>query len=323
MMYEPNYFILVFFLLGIVWEDHYRLRVDSHFNLHLFEMSKVSSSTLKTSKYFVGAHTSILGGMFKAAEEAHQNGAKGFALFIGNQRSWKKKSLETSEIEQFKSTCQKLNFDPKFILPHGSYLINLANPDEEKRMKSLEKFIYELQECENLGLNLYNFHPGSCLGSDIKSSIKLVSDSINLAHQKTRQIITVIENTAGQGNTLGYSLEQLKDILMGVKDQSRVGICLDTCHLFAAGYDLRTKSKYEQFFQTFEKMIGFQYLKAFHLNDSKGELNSNLDRHENIGKGQIGMECFRLIMNDPRLQNIPVPIFNSFRIFSVDFVVNS
>lgn len=169
---------------------------------------------------------------------------------------------------------------------------------------------------------MYNFHPGSSLGStDIKSSLKLVSESINLAHKQTKQIITVLENTAGQGSTVGNTLEHLRDIIEGVEDKNRVGICLDTCHLFAAGYDLRTKKKFDQFFDSFDKIVGLSYLKAFHINDSKSELNSRLDRHENIGKGFIGLECFRLLMNDSRFHNIPVFFFKKNEILSQTFLI--
>lgn len=258
----------------------------------------------------VGGHVSIQKSFIGAVEEAIQIGAKSFALFTGSQRSWTRKPITNEAAADFIKACKENDFPPHRILPHGSYLINLGSIDQEKLQKSKQGFIDELQRCEQLGLVLYNFHPGACVGcdsdSDVEKSLISVANCINEAHAKTKSIITVLENTAGQGSSLGHNFEQLRKVIDHIKDKNRVGVCLDTCHMFAAGYDLRTKESCTKVFQEFDDIIGFKYLKGMHLNDSKKELNCRVDRHENIGKGMIGLECFRTIMNDSRFDDIPL-----------------
>ncbi|CAG8502349.1 8010_t:CDS:2, partial [Acaulospora morrowiae] len=233
--------------------------------------------------------------------------ANAFAIFLRNQRRWEAAPLDPKVVNKFREGCAKHNYSPNCILPHGSYLINLGNPDKEKREKSYEAFLEDLKRCEMLGIKLYNFHPGSSVGKcTIDQSIRHIADCINKAHKETKSVVCVIENMAGSGNVVGSKFEELAEIISRVEDKSRVGICIDTCHAFAAGYDLRTSKKYEETMSEFSRKIGFQYLRGIHLNDSLTDLGSNRDRHANIGKGFLGLEPFRLIMNDSRLDGIPL-----------------
>ena len=269
---------------------------------------------------YIGDHVSISKGIENAPLNAHQIGAKAFAIFTKNQRQWKSNPLTKKSIELFNSRCEEFGFKKEYILPHDSYLINLGSPDEEKLQKSISSFIDELNRCDELGLYKLNFHPGSHLRKiskkdknyDLKlkyaqeECLSVIVKSINTALDKSKNVVAVIENTAGQGSNLGYKFEHLSYIIDGVKDKDRIGVCIDTCHLFASGYDIRDKQSYEKTMQEFDRVVGFRYLKGMHLNDSKGELNSRLDRHESIGKGKIGLDGFRLLMNDKRLDNIPL-----------------
>jgi len=256
---------------------------------------------------FVGAHVSIAGGIFNAPLNAKKIGAKAFALFTKNQRQWKAKPLSKEDVKKFKENLQKVSILPKHVLPHDSYLINLGHPEEDKRRKSIEAFIDETERCYQLGLKYLNFHPGSHLRKvSEKECLRIIADSINEIHERTKDVILVLENTAGQGSNVGYRFEHLAEIIEMVKDKSRIGVCLDTCHMFAAGYDIRTEPAYLKTMEEFEKVIGFKYLKGMHLNDAKSTLGSRVDRHQSIGKGNIGLEAFRLIMNDPRLDDIPL-----------------
>lgn len=255
----------------------------------------------------VGAHVSIAGGVENAPLNAKNIGAKAFAMFTKNQRQWNAKSLEKNSIELFKKRCEEFGYSSKHILPHDSYLINLGHPEAEKLEKSREAFLDELQRCEELGLELLNFHPGSHLGEvSEEECLKTIAESINIALDKTKGVMAVIENTAGQGTNLGYKFEHLAYIIDRVEDKNRVGVCLDTCHTFTAGYDMRTEEAYEKTMTEFEKIVGFKYLKGMHINDSKPDLGRRLDRHESIGKGKIGLEAFGFIMNDNRLEEIPL-----------------
>jgi len=255
----------------------------------------------------VGAHVSASGGVENAPLNAGKIGAEAFALFTKNQRRWEAKDLTAKSIKAFKENCATSGIAAEYILPHDSYLINLGHPEQEALEKSRVAFVDEIQRCEQLGLKLLNFHPGSHLKKiEIDSCLDRIAESINLALDQTTGITAVIENTAGQGSNLGYRFEQLAHIIDAVEDKSRVGVCLDTCHTFTAGYDLRTIEACEKTFGDFEKIVGFQYLKAMHLNDSKPELGSRVDRHQCIGKGKIGLEGFRYIMNDPRFEEIPL-----------------
>ena len=256
---------------------------------------------------FIGAHVSISGGVFNAPLNAEEIGAKAFALFTKNQRQWSAKPLTEEAITKFKENLKKVGISPEHILPHDSYLINLGNPEEEKRRKSIEVFIDEVNRCYQLGLKYLNFHPGSHLRKvSEKECLKIIADSINEVLERTKEVILVLENTAGQGSNVGYRFEHLAEIIDMVKDKSRIGVCLDTCHMFAAGYDIRTEKSYEKTMKEFDEVVGFKYLKGMHLNDAKSQLGSRVDRHHSIGKGNIGLDAFRFIMNDERLNNIPL-----------------
>jgi len=256
---------------------------------------------------YVGAHVSASGGVENAPINAHEIGAKAFALFTKNQRQWFASPLTKESIQKFKENCSKYGFDPWIILPHDSYLINLGNPAKEALEQSRKSFLDEMKRCELLGLKMLNFHPGSHLKQmSEEDCLKLIAESINFTLEKTSGVTAVIENTAGQGSNLGYRFEHLKAILDLVEDKSRVGVCLDTCHTFTSGYDLKSESGYTATMNEFEKVVGFSYLRALHLNDSKKEFASRVDRHESLGKGFIGEDLFKRIMNDPRFDNIPL-----------------
>lgn len=253
----------------------------------------------------IGAHVSASGGVELAPANAHAIGADAFALFTKNQRQWVSKPLTTESIELFKKNCADFGFEPEYILPHDSYLINLGHPEEEGLTKSRNAFLDEMQRCEQLGLKLLNFHPGSHLNKISKEEcLDRIAESINLALEKTSGVTAVIENTAGQGSNLGNEFWQLKYIIDRVEDKSRVGVCLDTCHTFTAGYDFL--SDYDRVFEQFDKEVGFEYLRGMHLNDSKKALGSRVDRHDSIGKGLIGNAFFEKLMKDPRFDNMPL-----------------
>ena len=256
---------------------------------------------------FVGAHVSAAGGVDQAVLRAHEIKATAFALFTKNQRQWKAAPLSTEVIDKFKKNCELYGYGPSQILPHDSYLINLGHPEEEALEKSRDAFLDEIQRCEQLGIELLNFHPGSHLNKiDVDKCLHKIAQSINITLEKTKNVTAVIENTAGQGTNLGYRFEHLAAIIDGVEDKSRVGVCIDTCHTFAAGYDLRTHEECEKTFAEFEKIVGFQYLKAMHLNDAKSELASRVDRHHSLGEGNIGKVPFSYIMQDKRFDGIPL-----------------
>ncbi len=256
---------------------------------------------------YIGAHVSAAGGVDQAPIRAHEIGANAFALFTKNQRQWVAKPLDPDVIQRFKHNCEKYGFSSKHILPHDSYLINLGAPDEEKLQKSRAAFIDEFERCFQLGLTLLNFHPGSHLKQiPEQECLARIAESINLAHQSVPDVIAVIENTAGQGTNLGWRFEHLAEIIDQVEDKQRVGVCLDTCHTFAAGYDLRTEQSCEEVFAEFDRVVGMHYLRAMHVNDSKGGVGSRIDRHHSLGEGEIGWACFEYIAKDPRFDNIPL-----------------
>ena len=259
------------------------------------------------SNKFVGAHVSASGGVFNAPLNAMKLEAKAFALFTKNQRQWAAKDLDTKTIDAFKENLSKSGILPKHILPHDSYLINLGHPETEGRKKSISAFLDEVNRCELLGLDRLNFHPGSHLKKiDEDECLNKIADAMNITLEKTKNVSLVIENTAGQGSNLGYKFEHLAHIIDKIEDKSRVGICIDTCHLFTSGYDIRTKEAYDKTWNEFEKIVGFKYLMGMHINDSKPPLGSKKDRHESIGKGEIGLEAFDFIMNDSRMDDIPL-----------------
>ncbi len=256
---------------------------------------------------FVGAHVSSAGGVENAVLNANKIGAKGFALFTKNQRQWFAKPLEEKHINKFKEYCEEFGYTSDMILPHDSYLINLGHPEIEKREKSLDSFVDELKRCEILGLKYLNFHPGSHLKKiSEEECLNNIATSMNSAIKETESCQLVMECTAGQGSNLGFKFEQLAYIISKVEDKSRVGVCLDTAHMFAAGYDIRTKETYEETMKNFEEIIGFEYLKGMHINDSKAKFNSHVDRHNSLGKGEIGIDAFKFIMRDERIDNIPL-----------------
>lgn len=254
---------------------------------------------------YIGAHVSAAGGVENAPKNAHEIGATAFALFTKNQRQWVSKPLTEENIEQFKKNCKKFGLSKDYILPHNSYLINLGHPRDEQLNKSRNAFLDEMQRCEQLGLKLLNFHPGSHLKKiDIDDSLDRIAESINIALDQTEGVTAVIENTAGQGTNLGHEFWHLSHIIDKIEDKSRIGVCLDTCHTFTAGYDL--VDDYDKVFEDFEKEVGFEYLKGIHLNDSKRELGSKVDRHDSIGKGLMGEEFFIKMMKDDRFNNMPI-----------------
>ena len=271
---------------------------------------------------FVGAHVSASGGVDNAPLNAMAIGAKAFALFTKNQRQWVAKPLETKTIDTFHKNLEASGILPKHVLPHDSYLINLGHPEIEKLEKSRDAFIDEIDRCRILGLDRLNFHPGSHLVKIPKKDpeymdklmqaelgcLDVIAESMNRAIDATKDsnVKLVIENTAGQGSNLGYKFEHLGYIIDKIEDKSRVGVCLDTCHTFTGGYDLRTREAYDKTMNTFGRIVGFKYLMGMHINDSKPPLGSHVDRHHSLGQGEIGWDAFKFIMNDPHMDDIPL-----------------
>ncbi|WP_428026189.1 deoxyribonuclease IV [Arcobacter sp.] len=256
---------------------------------------------------YVGAHVSASGGVYNAPINATAIGAKAFALFTKNQRQWTAKELDTKTIDKWFEELEKSGIQTKHILPHDSYLINLGHPDNEARQKSLDSFIHELQRCEILKLDRLNFHPGSHLRKiSEEECLDNIALSMNKAIDATNDVKLVIENTAGQGSNLGYKFEHLAYIIDKIEDKSRVGVCIDTCHMFTAGYDIRTREAYDKTWKEFDEVVGRQYLMGMHINDSKPDLGSRVDRHDSLGVGKIGWDAFGFIMNDERMDDIPL-----------------
>jgi len=256
---------------------------------------------------YIGAHVSAAGGVFNAPKNAHALNATAFALFTKNQRRWEAKPLDSETIRKFKAACLRYQFQPHQILPHDSYLINLGHPETAPLQKSRHAFLDELQRCQQLGLTLLNFHPGSHLNKMGEHDCLLrIAESINWALQNSEGVKAVIENTAGQGTNLGYRFEHLATIIEHIDDKRRVGTCIDTCHTFVAGYDLSSMEACEATFQAFSDIVGFDYLSAMHINDSKVPLSSRVDRHAPLGAGEIGWDCFQYIMQDARFDDIPL-----------------
>ncbi|GBE58966.1 apurinic apyrimidinic endonuclease [Babesia ovata] len=261
----------------------------------------------KKSGLYIGAHVSTAGGPDFAVLNAYNTCGQAFALFLKNQRRWDSPPLSDKSVQKFAENIKKCNYDVRYVLPHGSYLINIANPDAEKRKKSYEHFVDDIQRCEKLGITLYNFHPGSTVGMCDKSEgIRNIANCINMAMKETKSAKIVLENAAGQKNVIGSTFEDLRDIINLVENKERIAVCLDTCHLFAAGYDIRTKAKFEEVMKSFDKIVGLNYLVAVHLNDCKSDLGSGLDRHENIGIGKLTRETFEFIANSGYFRNMPI-----------------
>lgn len=256
---------------------------------------------------YIGAHVSVSGGLENGPKNGAAISATAIAIFTKNQRQWSAPPLTEADIQKFKDACAEANLTPTQILPHDSYLINLGHPEAEGLEKSRAAFILEMQRCEALGLDRLNFHPGSHLKKiSIEESLDRVAESINIALAESNGVTAVIENTAGQGSNLGFSFYHLARIIAGVEDKSRVGVCLDTCHTFAAGYDLRTIEALDATFAEFDEVVGFDYLRGMHLNDALKPLASRVDRHAPLGDGHIGITCFEYIMRDKRFDNIPL-----------------
>lgn len=256
---------------------------------------------------YIGAHVSASGGVEQAVTRAVEIGANAFALFTKNQRQWRAAPLSSETIDNFRAACEQHHFKPGQILPHDSYLINLGHPVDEALEKSRDAFIDEMARCQQLGLSLLNFHPGSHLRQiSEEACLARIAESINIALAKTEGVTAVIENTAGQGSNLGFRFEHLAAIIDGVEDKTRVGVCIDTCHAFAAGYDLRTEEDCENTFAEFDRIVGFQYLRGMHLNDAKSAFASRVDRHNSLGEGNIGHTPFSWLMRDARFDGIPL-----------------
>lgn len=256
---------------------------------------------------YIGAHVSVEGGVSSAPLRAKEIGAKAFALFTGSSSRWASKAIPEKEVVSFKENCSLYGFTPEIILPHDNFLINLGSPDSAKLAMSRKSFLEEMQRCELLGLTLLNFHPGSHLNSiSEEECLDRIAESINITLEKTNGVTAVLENVAGQGSNMGHQFSQLAHIIDKVEDKSRIGVCIDTCHAYSAGYDLATEEGYEKTWKEFDGIIGFSYLKGMHLNDDKRELGSRIDRHESIGKGTLGPEFFIRLVNDPRFDNIPL-----------------
>ena len=256
---------------------------------------------------YIGAHVSASGGVSNAILNAEAIGANAFALFTRNQRSWVSKPLGQEEIHGFRQLLTERGFEPQYVLPHDSYLINLGSPDEETLQKSRAAFLDEMRRAQQLGLTMLNFHPGSHLNKiSEEECLDQIAREVNAALTQTEGVIAVIENTAGQGTNLGWKFEHIARIIEGIDDKSRVGVCIDTCHTLAAGYDLSNEMGYQFCFDDFESIIGMKYLRAIHLNDSKKDAGSHVDRHETLGNGYLGQDFFVRFMHDSRFDNIPI-----------------
>lgn len=256
---------------------------------------------------YIGAHVSASGGVENAPQNAHLIGATAFALFTKNQRQWFSSPLTASSIEKFKAYCTEYGYTAKQILPHDSYLINLGSPDGEVLEKSRNSLLDEVHRCEQLGLDRLNFHPGSHLKKiSEEKCLDTIATSINWILERSEGVTAVLENTAGQGSNLGYKFEQLRYIIDRIDDKSRVGVCIDTQHAFASGYDLVTEEGFENTWKHFDEVIGFNYLKGMHINDSLKAKASRVDRHASIGEGLIGTKCFERIVKSPWFEEIPL-----------------
>ena len=256
---------------------------------------------------YVGAHVSVQGGVSAAPLNANSIGAKSFALFTGSSSRWHSKSITEKEAQAFKERCAAYGYPAHLILPHDNFLINLGSPDPEKLDKSRKSFLDEMKRCAQLGLTMLNFHPGSHLNVIPEDDcLDRIAESINLALEQTDGVTAVIENTAGQGSNLGHRFEQIARIIDGVEDKGCVGVCIDTCHSYSAGYDLSSQEGYDLTWREFDSVIGRGYLRGIHLNDDKRELGSRIDRHASLRTGTLGEEFFRRFMNDPRFDDMPI-----------------
>lgn len=256
---------------------------------------------------YIGAHVGVSGGVAGTPATAASIGAKAFALFTGSSNRWVSKAISEEAAEEFKANCRLYGFTPGVILPHDNFLINLGSPDAKKLKLSRKSFLDEMKRCEQLGLEMLNFHPGSHVnGHSEESCLDLIAESINLTLEQTSGVTAVLESTAGQGSNMGYLFEHLAHIIGKIEDKSRIGVCIDTCHTYSAGYDLATEEGYLATWNAFDEIIGRDYLRALHLNDDKRELGSRVDRHAPIGEGTLGREFFIRLVNDPRFDDMPL-----------------
>ena len=255
----------------------------------------------------IGAHVSASGGVFNAPLNAAKIGADAFAMFVKNQRRWDAPPLSAEETIAFKDALKQSGIGAEHVLVHDSYLINLGHPREAEREKSLNAFVDEIRRCEALGLKLLNFHPGSYLNEiSAQECLDNIAESLNFAIANTSGVKLVLENTAGQGSNLGYDFAQLAYVIDKISNKDRISVCIDTCHAFAAGYDLRSPQAYERTMSEFDRAIGYKFLSGMHLNDTKNELGVRKDRHESLGRGFLGFAAFENIMNDPNIDEIPL-----------------
>lgn len=256
---------------------------------------------------YIGTHVSSSGGIFNAPLNASEIGANAYACFTKSQRQWIARPLTQTDINLHTANHAMTKIDKSKVLVHDSYLINLCNNDTEKNTQSLNAFIEEMRRVKELGLELLNFHPGAHLNQYSEAdACKKVAENLNCALFKCKKVYPVIETTAGQGTNIGYRFEHLASIIDLIEHKERVKVCIDTCHIFAAGYDIRTKESYEKTMAEFDSIIGFDKLAGMHLNDSKKGLNSRVDRHESLGQGEIGIDAFKFIINDKRIKDIPL-----------------
>lgn len=256
---------------------------------------------------YIGAHVSVAGGVANAPVEAHAIGAKAFALFTGSSSRWVSKDISDEEADKFRQNCALYGYTPDIILPHDNFLINLGSPDSKKLNLSRKSFLDEMKRCEKLGLKLLNFHPGSHVNEiSEEECLDKIAESVNITLDKTDGVTAVLENVAGQGSNVGHTFEQLARVIEKIEDKTRIGVCIDTCHAYSAGFDLVSEEGYDHTWKLFQEIIGFNYLKGMHINDDKRELGSRIDRHESIGEGTLGRNFFTRLMNDPRFDNIPL-----------------
>ncbi|KAK2066472.1 hypothetical protein P8C59_000290 [Phyllachora maydis] len=268
--------------------------------------ARTAVAGLKRTMY-LGAHVSGAGGVHNSIQHAVSIGANAFGLFLKSQRKWANPPLADEARDEFRRMLKQHGYDAaRHILPHGSYLVNLAQADDAKASQAYENFVDDLQRCEALGIRLYNFHPGSTGGDSMEAATGRIAAQLNKSHRATKSVITVVENMCGSGNVVGSRFEDLRDIISKIDDKSRVGVCIDTCHAFAAGYDLRSPQAFRETMEKFDAVVGLEYLKALHVNDSKAPLAGLRDLHANIGTGFLGLQAFHNLMNYEPFQNLPL-----------------
>ncbi|SMR56475.1 unnamed protein product [Zymoseptoria tritici ST99CH_1A5] len=272
-------------------------------------------------KLFLGAHISSAGGVQNAVGNAVQIGANAFAVFLKSQRKWANPPLTDDQCSSFHANCRTQSYEQgKYVVPHGSYLVNMAHTDKDRTEQAYTSYLDDLKRCERLGISLYNIHPGNTVSNDRAEAIAHLADNINRAHAETSTVITLLENMAGGGNVLGSTFEDLRDIIELVSNKDRIGVCIDTCHTFAGGYDLRTPAAFKETFDKFEDVVGFKYLRAMHINDSKAPFDSHRDLHANIGTGFLGLRAFHTLVNDSRFWGMPLILETPITIIDDDGV---